>query len=169
MKPATPLHFSHRNLPQLLLQAREVVLARFRPLLNEAGFTEQQWRIVRALVEFGPMEPRQIVPLCGISSPSLAGILARMEETGLVKRERLTEDQRRVRVSPTARSRNLAARMAPRIAQAYAALEQELGSELTQQLYAGLGAVLARLGPPDGTLEPEATTLTSTRTPTLTG
>ena len=32
----------HRNLPLLLLQAREEVFSRFRPLLNDAGVTEQQ-------------------------------------------------------------------------------------------------------------------------------
>jgi hypothetical protein len=72
----------HRNLPLLLLQARERVIANFRPALNAAGVTEQQWRIVRALLEQGPLEPRQIVGLCAISSPSLAGVLARMDDLG---------------------------------------------------------------------------------------
>ena len=40
----------HRNLPLLLLQAREGVISRFRPILTEAGFTEQQWRVIRALL-----------------------------------------------------------------------------------------------------------------------
>ena len=51
-------NFSHRNLPLLLLQAREGVLAHFRPILNAHGVTEQQWRIIRALLEGGPLEPR---------------------------------------------------------------------------------------------------------------
>ena len=49
----------HRNLPLLLLQAREHVIARFRPILNAHGITEQQWRIVRALIDTGPLEPRE--------------------------------------------------------------------------------------------------------------
>ena len=68
--------FTHRNLPLLLLQARENVIARFRPNLNAHRVTEQQWRIVRALLERGPMEQREIVAVCHISSPSLAGVLA---------------------------------------------------------------------------------------------
>ena len=32
----------HRNLPLLLLQAREAVIANFRPILNAHGLTEQQ-------------------------------------------------------------------------------------------------------------------------------
>src|SRR5438128_1562537 len=104
-----------RNLPLLLLQARESVLAWFRPLLNTQGITEQQWRIVRAISDTGPLEPREIVALCGISSPSLAGVLARMESIGLVQRKRLEHDQRRVRISLTATSRSLVARMAPKV------------------------------------------------------
>ena len=94
--PAAALDgFGHRNLPLLLLQARESVISRFRPILNAHGITEQQWRIVRSLIERGPLEPREIVTLCHISSPSLAGVLARMDDTGLVQRQRMDHDQRR--------------------------------------------------------------------------
>src|SRR6202162_6532427 len=105
----------HRNLPFLLLAARERVIARFRPILNAHGITEQQWRIVRALIDTGPLEPREIGELCRISSPSLDGVLSRMEELGYIRRKRLDDDQRRVRVSLTPRSRALSRRMAPQI------------------------------------------------------
>ena len=139
--------FRHRNLPLLLLQARERVIARFRPALNEAGLTEQQWRIVRALLESGPLEPRQIVRLCAISSPSLAGVLARMDELGLVRRERLDHDARRLQVSLTPRSRALARHLAPRIEAVYAQIEQQLGESFTQDLYRALDALTSGLGP----------------------
>jgi homoprotocatechuate degradation regulator HpaR len=137
---------AHRNLPLLLLHARESVIAHFRPVLNEHGVTEQQWRIVRALLEHGPLEPRQIVQLCRISSPSLAGVLARMDELGLVQRQRLEHDQRRVHVTATARSRALAASMAPRVEAVYAAMEARLGADFIQGVYAMLDALVSRLG-----------------------
>jgi homoprotocatechuate degradation regulator HpaR len=118
---------SHRNLPLLLLQAREQVIARFRPILNEHGITEQQWRIVRALIDTGPLEPREIGELCRISSPSLAGVLSRMEELGYIRRKRLEHDQRRLRVSLTPRSRALSARMAPQIEATYRGIEALIG------------------------------------------
>ena len=139
--------FGHRNLPLLLLQAREAVLARFRPLLNEAGITEQQWRIVRALLDTGPLEPRQIVTLCGISSPSLAGVLARMDDLGLVQRDRLDHDARRLLVSLTPKSRALARRLAPRIAATYADLESLAGADLIAGLYQTLDLLGQKLGP----------------------
>ena len=135
------------NLPLLLLQARERVLAQFRPLLNAHGVTEQQWRIVRALLETGPLEPRQIVTLCGISSPSLAGVLARMEELGLVQRERLDHDQRRQLVSLTPSSRRLAARIAPEVEATYQRLEARLGSQRVADLIATLDEWIGLLEP----------------------
>ena len=135
----------HRNLALLLLQARESVMAEFRPLLNEHGLTEQQWRVIRALLQNGPLEPRQLCELCQIVSPSLTGVLARMEELDLVKRERLPDDQRRLLVSLTARSKRLATKMAPHVEARYEAMERELGPELTEQIYATLDRLLERL------------------------
>jgi homoprotocatechuate degradation regulator HpaR len=142
-----------RNLPLLLLQARESVMARFRPILNAHGITEQQWRIVRALVEHGALEPRQIGSLCRISSPSLAGVLARMAAVGLVDRRRRDDDQRRVQVSITRAGRQLAARMAPQVEQAYREIELRIGSAPVQAVYDALDRLLAELGSSD---EPEA-------------
>ncbi|MFO1219393.1 MAG: homoprotocatechuate degradation operon regulator HpaR [Burkholderiaceae bacterium] len=141
--------FSHRNLPLLLLQAREQVIGRFRPLLNAHGVTEQQWRIIRALLETGPLEPREIVALCKLSSPSLAGVLARMEELGFVTRTRLDHDARRLRVALTPKSRALAARLAPKVEATYADIERTVGKAFLKQLYATLDALGARLGPAD--------------------
>lgn len=137
-----------RNLPLLLLQVRERVITRFRPILNAQGITEQQWRIVRALLEQGPLEPREIVEVCCISGPSLAGVLARMEDTGLVKRERLDHDQRRVKVSPTPRSRALAARITPEVEAAYARIESEIGAAALRDFYTTLDRMAEALGQP---------------------
>ena len=136
----------HRNLPHLMLQAREALMAQFRPILNQHGVTEQQWRIIRALLEDGPLEPRQLCQRCQISSPSIVGVLARLEEAGLVHRARMAEDQRRIRVSATARSRQLGRRMLPAIEARYAAIERQVGVDTLQQAYDVLDALLVPLG-----------------------
>jgi len=141
-KPA----FRHRNLPMLLLQAREGVIAHFRPILNAAGLTEQQWRIVRVLLEAGPLEPRQIVTATRISSPSLAGVLARMDDLGLVARERMEGDQRRVRVSLTPKSRTIAATLAPQIEAVYQAIEAHIGADFVARFYATLDELIEMIG-----------------------
>jgi len=143
---ASAAPFRHRNLPLLLLQARESVISRFRPILNAHGLTEQQWRIVRALLDAGPLEPRQIGELCRISSPSLAGVLARMDALGLVQREAMAHDARRVLVRLTPRSRGLARTMAPQIEAAYQAIEAQIGTEVIARFYSALDELIALLG-----------------------
>jgi homoprotocatechuate degradation regulator HpaR len=140
---STKLH--HRNLPLLLLQARERVLSHFRPILNAHGVTEQQWRIVRVLYEEPWLEPREIVELCRISSPSMAGVLARMQELGLVTRRRIDRDRRRVRVALTPRARAMAARMAPGIEATYRRIERQIGRPFSARLQQGLDRLLATL------------------------
>lgn len=147
VKPELPAAAApaHRNLPLLLLLAREGVIAQFRPLLKQHGLTEQQWRILRVLVEFGALEPQQIGRMCGLSSPSLAGILARMEEQGLVAREALAHDRRRQAVRPTEVSLSLAAQLAPEIEAVYQALEARLGLRFVEELYRTLDGLIAAL------------------------
>ncbi|MFM2328794.1 MAG: hypothetical protein RLZZ494_897 [Pseudomonadota bacterium] len=135
----------HRNLPLLLLQAREAVISRFRPLLHEQGLTEQQWRIIRTLLERGPLEPRELVQICHISSPSLTGILARMTDTGWIARERMAHDQRRVLVSLTPQSHQAAEALAPRIEALYRHMEGHMSPEFMQQFYATLDALIDRM------------------------
>ena len=133
---------SYRNLPQLLLKAREELLCNFRPILTSFGLTETQWRIIRTLSEQEQLEPREICEYCNILSPSLAGILARMEDMGLVIRTRFPDDQRRVQVKLTERSEQLVSEIAPLIEEQYHYIEDAFGLELIQQLYAVIDKVI---------------------------
>ena len=79
--------FAHRNLPRLLLQAREAVMAHTRPSLREHGLSDQQWRVLRVLGEHGAVETGRVAREAFILGPSLTGVLARMERDGLIRRE----------------------------------------------------------------------------------
>lgn len=133
---------ARRNLPLLLLQARESVIANFRPILKAHGLTEQQWRILRALLDAGPLEPREIVERCRISSPSLAGVLARMDKLGQVLRERWPDDARRLRVSLTDRGRALAERIAPLVEATYVDIEARIGVDVMERFYTTLDEMI---------------------------
>ncbi len=147
--PAATVHadppLRHRNLPLLLLEAREEILAHFRFILNRFGVTEQQWRILRVLHERGELEPWQIADACRISSPSLTGILARMDATGMVRRRRSPTDQRRQVVSLTPASRRQIAAMVPLVERQYQFLEDAIGVGTIDALYAVLDDALLRL------------------------
>lgn len=134
---------ARRSLPLLLLKAREAVLSGFRPILNHFGLTEQQWRVIRTLSEQHEMEPRQICDAAQILSPSLTGVLARMEELGLVERRRMPGDQRRVLVRLTPKSTEIVAHIVPLIDAQYRLVEERLGSQLITEIYGLLDRLLA--------------------------
>jgi homoprotocatechuate degradation regulator HpaR len=137
---ATP--FVHRNLPRLLLQARESVMAHTRPSLREQGLSDQQWRVLRVLGEHGTVETGRVAREAFILGPSLTGVLARMERDGLIRRERDPADQRRTVVEATPRGLKLVARLSVSIEDHYAWMEASLGKQKLSQLYALLDEVI---------------------------
>lgn len=139
---------AYRNLPQLFLRAREELLRHFRPIITHFGLTEQQWRILRAISEFDQLEPREICEICQILSPSLTGVLSRMEDMGLVTRTRMEEDQRRVTVRLTPKAEQLVSELGPLIVEQYKIIEKAFGQELIHELYEVMDRVIvAERGP----------------------
>lgn len=134
--------FVHRNLPRLLLQAREAVMAHTRPSLREHGLSDQQWRVLRVLGEHGTVETGRVAREAFILGPSLTGVLARMERDGLVRRERDPADQRRTVVEATPRGLKLVARLSQSIEAHYAWMEATLGKQKLSQLYGLLDQVI---------------------------
>ena len=124
-------------------------MSRFRPVLNQHGVTEQQWRILRVLLDEDGLEPRQLCERCLISSPSIAGVLTRMEEAGWIQRERMEHDQRRVKVTVTAATKKLGKSMAPMIEREYLELENKVGVKQLQQVYDALDTLLQHLDAPE--------------------
>jgi hypothetical protein len=88
MPATTP--FIHRNLPRLLLQAREAVMLHTRPSLRGQGLSDQQWRVLRVLGEHagdpGGLETGRVAREAYLLGPSLTGVLTRMERDGLISR-----------------------------------------------------------------------------------
>lgn len=140
------ISIKNRNLPLLLSQAREIVISHFRPILNYFNLTEQQWRILRVLSETGTMEPNEICETCQILSPSMAGILKRLEDMRLVKRKPVTTDRRRVMVHLTAKSKKLIVEMAPLVQDQYTLLEKAYGKTQVAQLYQSIDDIIALKG-----------------------
>jgi homoprotocatechuate degradation regulator HpaR len=134
--------FSHRNLPRLLLQAREAVMAHARPALRAHALSDQQWRVLRVLGEMGPVETGRIAREAFILGPSLTGVLNRMERDGLIRRETDATDQRRTVVCATALGMERVGTLAVTIEEHYQRLEQTLGKEKLAELYALLDTLI---------------------------
>jgi len=137
---------TRRNLPLLLLHAREVAMGHFRPILKRFGVTDQQWRILRALFAANDgLEPSQIAAACQILRPSLTGILGRLEDMKLVRRAWSTLDQRRQRIRLTVRGTALVERVLPHIDEQYRRIEKTVGRDALEDIYRNLDAALELL------------------------
>ena len=145
MSPSTA--FVHRNLPRLLLEAREAVMAHTRPGLREHGLSDQQWRVLRVLGEHadepGGIETGRVASEAYLLGPSLTGVLARMERDGLIERQRCPHDARRsvVRATPAGLAKVQA--LSQTIEAHYAWMEAHLGKASLTALYDLLDQVIA--------------------------
>ncbi len=117
-----------------LLQARESVMAFFRPIFNSHDITEQQWRIFRLLAENGTLDFQDLADKACILRPSLTGILSRLEKTGYVVKLKPTNDQRRVFLKLTEQGETLHKKLKPLIDEQYAQIDLLMTPERTEQL-----------------------------------
>jgi homoprotocatechuate degradation regulator HpaR len=141
--------FVHRNLPRLLLQAREAVMTHTRPSLREHGLSDQQWRVLRVLGEHANskdvaegVETGRVAREAFLLGPSLTGVLTRMERDGLIERSRCPQDARRTVVRATPLGLSKVAKLSEAIEAHYAWMESELGKQKLAQLYQLLDAVI---------------------------
>lgn len=152
MSASTP--FVHRNLPRLLLQAREAVMAHTRPSLREHGLSDQQWRVLRVLGEhahdLAGTETGRVAREAYLLGPSLTGVLARMERDGLIERERCPQDARRTVVRATDAGLTKVQVLSQTIEAHYIWMEQELGKAALTALYELLDKVIALDAPETG-------------------
>lgn len=139
--------FQHRNLPGLLLRAREALMTQHRPALRAQGLSDPQWRVLRVLDRCGDvqegLETGVLAREAQLLGPSLSGVLQRMERDGLVQRQRAMADARRSVVRATPRGQALLQALSPSIEAQYDRLAQGLGAQRLTQLYALLDALIA--------------------------
>ena len=140
MSNNTPKHVS---LNITLIQAREALMTHFRPLLNDAGITDQQWRIIRLLAENGTLDFQDLANQACILRPSLTGILTRLEKANLLVRLKPSNDQRRVFLKLTDGGQQLYSDICSQVDQRYDQIETLLSPEKLAQLTALLGDLIA--------------------------
>lgn len=136
--------FAHRNLPLLLLRAREALMQHRRPALRRHGLSDPQWRVLRVLREHEQgLETGLLAERAYILGPSLTGMLARMEKSGLVRRARSREDARRSLVRATPAGLAVADVLSGSIETQYRDLAAHVGHERLTLLYELLDELIA--------------------------
>lgn len=154
--------FAHRNLPRLLLEAREAVMLHTRPSLREHGLSDQQWRVLRVLGEHahesGGVETGRVATEAFLLGPSLTGVLTRMARDGLIERQRCPQDARRTVVRATPAGLAKVQALSQTIEAHYTWMAEHLGPTQLTALYHLLDQLIALEVPSAQTQEPDTTT-----------
>lgn len=109
----------------------------YRPLLDPLGLTYPQYLVMLALWEQQGLSVSALGQRLSLDSGTLTPLLKRMQASGLIERQRATDDERRVEVWLTTQGEQLkqqALGIPPTLACASACSLEELSS-LTQRLH----------------------------------
>ncbi|MFW1754703.1 homoprotocatechuate degradation operon regulator HpaR [Acinetobacter wanghuae] len=117
-----------------LLHAREALMTHFRPALNDIGLSEQQWRIIRILAQYGEIESTQLAEKACVLKPSLTGIIRRLSEMNLVLRRRGEQDQRYVYITLTTEGEEIFKKMSVEMEKRYQNIHQQIGDDRMSRL-----------------------------------
>ncbi|MGZ6352230.1 MAG: MarR family winged helix-turn-helix transcriptional regulator [Ktedonobacterales bacterium] len=85
-----------RELVQELRQSNGLGASFFRAAAGRTGMTVTDMQVIDILDSTGPATAGQLADLTGLTTGAITGILSRLEEAGLVRRERDPNDGRRV-------------------------------------------------------------------------
>ena len=134
-----------QSLPMALLRAREAVMRGFRRVLREYGLNEQEWRIIRALMEVDQIDIGELAERVFILKPSATRTVKNLQSRKLVNRHKSSRDQRRAYISLTPEARHLFDRLAPKNEAEYSRITSVIGGSDMQELYELLRRITARL------------------------
>ena len=129
-----PTQSKHASINIGLIQAREALMTQFRPILNQANITDQQWRIIRLFAENGTLDFQDLANKACILRPSLTGILTRLEKAGMAVRLKPSNDQRRVFLKLTQEGEKLYQSIGEKVDERYDAIENVFSKEKLEKL-----------------------------------
>ena len=110
----------------------------FRPILNDNGVTEQQWRVLRVLWDIEEISHSDLARITLIPAPSLVGIIDRLTRMQLVERRRSGLDRRVMLIATTAQGRELREQILPPVQQSYFELRESIDDATWRALLDGL-------------------------------
>jgi len=125
-----------------MIRAREKLMMPIREMLQASGLTEQQWRILRVLEEYGPQDATQLAERSSLLMPSQTRIVQNLSEKGLVTRETNPTDRRRQVVTITPKGRQILVDNAPEARAIAAQVREALGDDKVRQLLALLDEIV---------------------------
>lgn len=122
------------SLPMILSRSLDGIMPVYRSLFQKHEITDQQWRVMRALWEQKHLTSKEISEITLLPSPSLVGILDRLEKKGFIGRLRSVKDRRLVYIVPTQAGREFQELMLPKIEQIHDSFMEKVTAEEWDEL-----------------------------------
>ena len=105
-----------------------------RSMFSKVGITEQQWRVLRVIEEFGPLEAGKVAEHSALLMSSQSRIVQTLVEKGMVTRSPDLTDRRKQLVSLTKNGWQMINDNVQQASEIAASLEQKLGRKKLSQL-----------------------------------
>jgi len=100
-KPDPSQAYSDRSLPIACVRGRQAVVVHFSKFLADAKMSEQQWRVMRIVQDFGPTPQSTLCERSCIHKVSMTRIIRTLLARGFVISRRNPQDGRALNISMT--------------------------------------------------------------------
>lgn len=116
-----------------------------RPILRSHGFTEQQWRVLRSLDQFNPMDKTTLAARATLLMPSLLRIVKDLEQMGLLRSIPSISNPRLARIVLSAKGAAAVERGSRDLAAKSQVIRERIGGDTVDELLRLLQLVENRL------------------------
>lgn len=121
--------YSERSLAIACTRGRQAVVSHFQKLLADAKLTEQQWRTLRIIYDYGPIGVADVCRYSCIHKVSMGRIIKALMERGIVDRTRNPNDQRAYDVMLTTQGKAMLDQMTPEASRISRQIAERFGEE----------------------------------------
>jgi DNA-binding MarR family transcriptional regulator len=120
-----------------------------RRLVTQTGLSSPQLICLRQLAKSGPMQTNHLADAVNLSPATVCGILNRLEQRGLIIRERQQDDRRRVLVSLSDAGEDTVDNAPPALHDSFLFKLRALSPRQQQNIHRTLGKIVAMMAAED--------------------
>lgn len=136
-----------RDLVAGIIQLANLLTRRLAPVFEKSNVTPQQWAVLTTIGE-QPMSLAAVARRLAVSKQNMTGMIARLEQLGLVERNDNPQDLRASRLELTRRGRSLIEKLAPLYDEWRKTLGRDLPERDLQTLTRAVNRLIAQLEGP---------------------
>ncbi|HSP15425.1 MAG TPA: MarR family transcriptional regulator [Thermoanaerobaculia bacterium] len=136
-----------RDLVAGIIQLGNLLNRRLAPVFEKSNITPQQWAVLVTIAE-EPVSLAGVARKLAVSKQNMTGMIARLEQLGLVERSENPADLRSARLQLTRRGRALVDKLTPVYEEWQKSLGRDLPDRDLQTLTRAINRLIAQLEQP---------------------